>query len=438
MVFELIAEFFENSNQDKPTYRVPINVITVNNPDEMLQRGFIEDENSTDGYLDFLCETDEEDIHNWTDEKCVPELLDVIFSGIDYDRIIIRAFETEFFDGEMIPRAVTSENNKVYFTGSSNEDSVIFCTGAKCFGRPITVLKKKFNVKTMFELMDIMRDYINREKLTDEDLRMEFGAGIDDAIRVATNKFYSMTDFDGNPAVLHALEVGRAGSTKEEKIVGYLHDVIEDTGTEPEELYKLGFTEEVMTALDLCTHDEDMTYDEYIDKIIQSKNETAIAVKINDLTHNIERGLAAQKRAEADGDIDTLEDITRINKKHEDALDRIKRSLNVDQAFLEVDLSRYRYFHGEKDNPYKDKPQGVFWDWERMYCHSVQLQQHEEEWEKGGETILEELKTDRGIDDPTVARISTYSKETLGVFYFIYAMKYKWFPMMDEEWELEY
>lgn len=48
--------------------------------------------------------------------------------------------------------------------------------------------------------------------------------------------------------------------------------------------------EEIIDALQLCTHDDSMTYDEYVQRIIDSGNMTAINVKLNDLHHNIARG----------------------------------------------------------------------------------------------------------------------------------------------------
>lgn len=82
-----------------------------------------------------------------------------------------------------------------------------------------------------------------------------------------------------------------ARKTHDEKIVVFLHDVVEDSSWELDDLRQEGFSEEVLSAVSLLTHDKtNQTYDEYIDRIINSGNDLAINVKVNDLNHNIERG----------------------------------------------------------------------------------------------------------------------------------------------------
>ena len=52
---------------------------------------------------------------------------------------------------------------------------------------------------------------------------------IDIALRIATTAHAGQTDRDGYPVILHPLAVGLMGHTDEEKIAGFLHDVVEDT-----------------------------------------------------------------------------------------------------------------------------------------------------------------------------------------------------------------
>ena len=52
---------------------------------------------------------------------------------------------------------------------------------------------------------------------------------IDIALRIATTAHAGQLDRDGNPVILHPLTVGLMGHTDEEKMVGFLHDVVEDT-----------------------------------------------------------------------------------------------------------------------------------------------------------------------------------------------------------------
>ena len=71
-------------------------------------------------------------------------------------------------------------------------------------------------------------------------------------------------------------------------IVGLLHDIPEDTGMAVEALATLiELTNEETEALKLLTRQKDVSYDQYIDSIVESGNEVAISVKLDDLLHNM-------------------------------------------------------------------------------------------------------------------------------------------------------
>ena len=71
-------------------------------------------------------------------------------------------------------------------------------------------------------------------------------------------------------------------------IVGLLHDIPEDTGMAVEALAQLiELTDEEIAAIKLLTRQNGMSYTEYIDSIMESENEIAINVKIEDLLHNM-------------------------------------------------------------------------------------------------------------------------------------------------------
>lgn len=115
---------------------------------------------------------------------------------------------------------------------------------------------------------------------------------VEKCIRIAMDAHEGQRDRDGNAVILHPLIVGGMGKTDAEKCVGFLHDVIEDTDVTIEDLRDEDIPEEIISALQLCTHDDSLTYDEYVQRIIDSGNMTAINVKLNDLHHNIARGKA--------------------------------------------------------------------------------------------------------------------------------------------------
>ena len=72
-------------------------------------------------------------------------------------------------------------------------------------------------------------------------------------------------------------------------IVGLLHDIPEDTGMAVEALAQLiELTDEEIAALKLLTRQDGISYNKYINSIIESGNEIAINVKLDDLLHNMD------------------------------------------------------------------------------------------------------------------------------------------------------
>jgi (p)ppGpp synthase/HD superfamily hydrolase len=117
-------------------------------------------------------------------------------------------------------------------------------------------------------------------------------AGIDEAIALAARAHAGAKDLDGKPYILHPLAVGLAGQNEEQMICGFLHDVVEDTSYTFEDLLEMGFSASVVSTLRLLTHAKDEPYMHYIERILSSGNATALAVKMNDLRHNLSRGRA--------------------------------------------------------------------------------------------------------------------------------------------------
>lgn len=117
-------------------------------------------------------------------------------------------------------------------------------------------------------------------------------AGIDEAVSLASRAHSDAIDLDGRPVILHPLAVGLAGKNDSEMICGFLHDVMEDTHWDAGSIREEGFSEEVIDTLLLLTHDKDTPYLDYIRRIVDSGNATALAVKMNDLRHNLERDRA--------------------------------------------------------------------------------------------------------------------------------------------------
>ena len=107
------------------------------------------------------------------------------------------------------------------------------------------------------------------------------------AIEIATEAHKGQYDKAGNDYIGHPLRVMDMGRTEEEKIVGVLHDVVEDTEWTFAQLAAEGFSQEVIDALQCVTKlSENENYDDFIDRV--KKNPLATAVKINDLSDNMD------------------------------------------------------------------------------------------------------------------------------------------------------
>ena len=107
------------------------------------------------------------------------------------------------------------------------------------------------------------------------------------AIEIATQAHEGQVDKAGNAYIGHPLRVMAMGKTEHEKIAGVLHDIVEDTPWTFEMLEAEGFAPEIIAALKCVTKiSENEDYDDFIERV--KKNPLAVAVKINDLTDNMD------------------------------------------------------------------------------------------------------------------------------------------------------
>jgi (p)ppGpp synthase/HD superfamily hydrolase len=107
------------------------------------------------------------------------------------------------------------------------------------------------------------------------------------AIEIATEAHRGQLDKAGCDYIEHPLRVMAAGKSLDEKIVGVLHDVVEDTNWTFEGLAAEGFSAEVIEALRCVTKlSESESYDKFIARV--KRNPLAVAVKLNDLSDNMD------------------------------------------------------------------------------------------------------------------------------------------------------
>ena len=107
------------------------------------------------------------------------------------------------------------------------------------------------------------------------------------AIEIAVQAHKGASDKGGSPYILHPLAVMHNLDTDDEKIVGVLHDVVEDTQWTFEKLLDEGFSVTVVNALRSVT--KQGGGEDYFDFIQRSKkNPLGRKVKIADIQHNMD------------------------------------------------------------------------------------------------------------------------------------------------------
>ena len=136
----------------------------------------------------------------------------------------------------------------------------------------------------------------------------------DRALLIVQVMFNSAQDKEGAPYMNHLLNVSGKLETEEEKIVGLLHDLVEDTDATFEEVKEAGFSDGVINALRLVTKQKGEDYPSFIDRIINSNNKTALKVKLSDMQDNMDPDRMSRLPAEVR---------ERLQKKYEPQYQRI-------------------------------------------------------------------------------------------------------------------
>lgn len=118
-----------------------------------------------------------------------------------------------------------------------------------------------------------------------------------DLIRLASSiamlAHWGQLDKAGNLYFDHCKRVAHKGKKVEEVILGFLHDVLEDT-TEPEKYNiqifreKYGIPEDILKSLELITRDKKEPYFDYIRKL--KTDELSKAFKLNDIEDHLTYG----------------------------------------------------------------------------------------------------------------------------------------------------
>lgn len=123
------------------------------------------------------------------------------------------------------------------------------------------------------------------------------------ALKLCFEAHKGQVDKSGIPYVFHPYHLAEQMCDEKTTVVALLHDVVEDTDYTLDDLADMGFEKDIIDALALLTHDDNV---EYMDYVMQIKhNPIAKAVKLADLRHN--------------------SDITRLDTVTEKAIERVKK-----------------------------------------------------------------------------------------------------------------
>ena len=136
------------------------------------------------------------------------------------------------------------------------------------------------------------------------------------AIEIARQAHAGQVDKGGADYIGHPLRVMERGENEEQKIVGVLHDVVEDSDWTFEMLEEEGFTPDIIEALKCLTKvSEDENYDDFIARVMT--NPLAVKIKLYDIEDNL--------------DVSRLDSLTDADvarcKKYLHARDRLKAEL---------------------------------------------------------------------------------------------------------------
>lgn len=141
-------------------------------------------------------------------------------------------------------------------------------------------------------------------------------ATLEIAIEIARQAHAGQVDKAGEDYIGHPLRVMEMCETEEQKIVGVLHDVVEDSDWTFEMLEEEGFSDEIIDALRCITkQSEDEDYDDFISRVMT--NLLAIKIKLCDIEDNLDLSRLGEL---TEADINRSQKYMRARARLKDAL----------------------------------------------------------------------------------------------------------------------
>lgn len=119
---------------------------------------------------------------------------------------------------------------------------------------------------------------------------------VDAARKLAAEKHATQVDKLGEPYIGHVMAVGDALAdfADDIRIAGYLHDVVEDTGTSPEELRERGLSLRAVAIVERASRNLHKTSDYQEDIHYVAMDHDAALVKVADNAHNSDPARVAE------------------------------------------------------------------------------------------------------------------------------------------------
>jgi hypothetical protein len=109
-------------------------------------------------------------------------------------------------------------------------------------------------------------------------------ATLEKAIELAARAHAGQRDKSGLSYILHPIRVMLRQESDDARIVAVLHDTLEDTDLTEDDLRQAGFSEYVIEAVKLVTHDKKSPYADFVARC--AAHPLARAVKLADLEDN--------------------------------------------------------------------------------------------------------------------------------------------------------
>ena len=191
------------------------------------------------------------------------------------------------------------------------------------------------------------------------------------AIEIARQAHSGQLDKAGNDYISHPLRVMAMGQSTDEKIVGVLHDVVEDSAWTFEQLAAEGFAPHIIEALRCVTRLSDSEpYDKFIARV--KENPLATAVKLNDLTDNM--------------------DIRRLPYLSDKDVKRLKKYLKAYKQLTGMPTYSVYACRQEFPNAFEPWSEDDDWTLTKMWCEGVAVKELADHFQRKPGAILSRIK----------------------------------------------